>query len=93
MSRYTTVRATLDKYNQAASILPQIQALYVQGQSIMALVELYQAGTDATFNQAVNALFTSQERTKLGQMITALDTLLTSWESTAGAILTEDLNT
>lgn len=91
VSRYTTIRAKLDTYNQAASILPQIQALYTQAQSILDLVALYQAGTDATFNEAVNLLFTAPERQKLGQLTTALQTMVDDWETIAGPVLTEQL--
>lgn len=92
MSRYTTIRTKLNKYGEAASILPQMQTLYHQSQSILALMARYQSGTDSVFNEAVDLMFTVQDRQKLGQMMMALQTLKSSWESTAGAILTEDIN-
>ena len=41
---------------------------------------LYNAGTDVTFNTAVEALFTMEERMELGQMLTDVGVLIETWE-------------
>lgn len=92
MSRYTVIRGRMDKYNQAAAILPQLQALYAQAQTIVATVELYQAGTDAAFNSAVDDVFSVAERTKLAQIATNLRTLITAWQTNHAAILAENID-
>lgn len=93
MSRYTSIRTKLNKYNQAAALLPQLQAVYQQALAVVAMVDLYQAGTDPLFNEAVNDVFTVAERTKLGQMATNLRTLVTAWQNNHAAILDEDVGT
>ncbi len=41
---------------------------------------LYQAGSDPTFNGAINALFTRSERQEIAAMQGQIDQLITDWE-------------
>lgn len=92
MSRYTIIRAKMDKYSQAAAVLPQLQSLYRQAVAITDIVELYQSGTDPAFNEAVENIFSVAERAKLGQMVNGLKTLIAAWEANHAAILNENIN-
>lgn len=67
--------------HKANNVLANIQAVYEAMKIVQALMTLYQAGTDATFNAAVNALFSSAERTEIAQMLSGVNTLVTDWEA------------
>jgi hypothetical protein len=87
MANFAQVRATITSMEKAAAILPQLQAIYQQAQFAKAAIELYQAGTDATFNQAVNAIFTANERSQLATMLNQVNTLVGAWEANHASLL------
>lgn len=73
--------------NRAALYLHYARQIYDAGKAMQQLKADYQAGTDTALNAAVNALFSGAERTELGQMGTALDTLLADWSTNHAAAL------
>lgn len=81
MANFDTSHTKMDSVRDAVDLLDRIRALYVHAKEMQTLLARYQAGTDATFNAAANALFTSAERTELGQMLSQVNTLITDWEA------------
>lgn len=86
--------ANFDQANQrreavkgANNLLDLIRNLYESGRQIQALLALYQAGSDPTFNAAINALYTTAERAELAAMLAQVNTLVTDWQTNhAGAV-------
>lgn len=66
---------------RANNVLANVQAVYQSMLIVQASMALYTAGTDTVFNAAVNALFSTGERTELGQMLAGINTLVTDWET------------
>ena len=87
MANFDTSATRRESVKSANNLLPHIQHIYQSCKSAQTLLALYQAGTDATFNAAVNALFTSAERTELGQMLADINTLVTAWEANHGSAI------
>jgi hypothetical protein len=79
--------AKQESVKQANNLLDHIRHLYASGKSIQAQLALYQAGTDTAFNAAVNALFTAGERTELSAMLSQVNTLVSSWETSHRAAI------
>lgn len=91
MPNYTQVRSTIDSMNRAAALLPQLQTIYEQAQFAEAAIETYQAGTDPTFNNAVNSIFTSAERQQLANMLTQLTQLVDAWAANHATLLNTEI--
>lgn len=87
MPNYAPINATMDSMGRAASVLPQLQQIYQQSQAVQGLITLYQAGTDPTFNNAVNTIFTPAERAQLSAMLTQLNTLVNNWTANHSNLL------
>lgn len=81
MANFDTTATKHAAVQKANTLLPNIQAVYQAMKIVQTSMALYTAGTDATFNAAVNALFSSNERTELGQMLSGINTLVTDWET------------
>lgn len=71
--------------NQALSLVNQIRSLYYSAKQVKEKLELYQAGTDPKFNQAINTVYPAEERAIIGSMLSQIATLLAAWESNEGA--------
>lgn len=71
----------INSVNLATSLLGDVRSLYTQAKSVQTKLALYNAGSDATFNAAINALFTSADRTELATMLGHINTLVTAWET------------
>ena len=65
----------------AFNVLPLIRGIYENGVQVQALLALYQSGTDAAFNAAVNAIFTSAERNELNVMLNQINALVQDWQT------------
>lgn len=81
MANFDASQARHAAVQKANTLLPNVQAVYQQMKIVQTSMALYQAGADPTFNAAVNALFSSSERTELGQMLAGINTLVTDWET------------
>lgn len=88
MPNYSIVRQRVSSYGKAASLLPKLKQVYQQCQEIDDAITLYQAGTDADFNAAVNAIFTAPERAQLAAMLTNVEQLVTLWTAQHSNLLT-----
>ncbi len=73
--------AKRDAIGRASSVLDHVRAVYSTAKAAQADIQLYQAATDATFNTAVNTLFTSGERAELAAMLSTISTLVTDFET------------
>jgi hypothetical protein len=73
--------ATRQSQYQAISLLDQVRSIYSQCKNAQANLVLYQAGTNAAFNAAINTLHPPAERTELNQMLTQINSLITDWET------------
>lgn len=71
---------TRNSQYDAMAILDKIRNIYRDCKSAQASLNLYQAGTDPTFNAAINALHPPAERTELGQMLTQINALVADFE-------------
>lgn len=67
--------------HKANNVLANVQAVYSAAKIVQTLLALYQAGTDTTYNAAVNALFSQSERSELGAMLTSINSLVSDWET------------
>jgi hypothetical protein len=81
MANFDTSQAKRESVRNANNLLDFIQHIYQSSKATQQLLTLYTAGTDPTFNAAVNALYSTAERAELGAMLTDITTLLTSWEA------------
>lgn len=81
MANFDTSDPKISSVNQATSLLNDVRSLYNQAKSVQAKLALYTAATDPAFNAAINALFSTAERTELGQMLNQINTLVTAWET------------
>lgn len=84
----STTRAKINSATEAAIVVQSIQSTYHAAKQAKAFLDRYTANTDSTFNAAVNAIFTSSERSELGQMLTQLNNLISDWETNHAAVLT-----
>ncbi len=81
MANFDTSADKSKSVKRANNLLANVQTVYEAMKVVQGLMTLYQANTDTTFNAAINALFSSSERTELGQMTTGINTLVTDWET------------
>lgn len=87
MADYTTVRGNIQSMSQAAAVLPYLQDIYKRSQIAQGAINLYTAGTDAAFNEAIDSIFTANERNQLAEMLTDLNTLVTEWSTNHAVLL------
>ena len=87
MANFDTSTQKLQSAKDATNVLQLFRALYSQAKLIQDALTRYQAGTDATFNAAMNALFTASERSELNTMAQQIDALVTDWEANHGGAL------
>lgn len=81
MANFDNSAAKLQSIRDAANLLQLFRALYSQAKLIQTALTLYQANTDPVFNAAVNALFSTSERSELNTMAQQINTLVTDWET------------
>ena len=76
-----TTKSTIYSVALALGVWDEIRSVYQRAKSAQARLQLYQAGTDLKLNAAINTIFTSAERTELGQMLAQINSLVTNWET------------
>lgn len=87
MANFDGSTAKAQSVRDANNLLALFQSIYQTGKTIQTLMALYQAGTDPTFNGAINSLFTTSERQELAQMQNQVNSLVVDWEANhSGAI-------
>lgn len=84
---FETTTTKISAVARAGNVLGRLRTLYVYGKEVQSALALYQAGTDPAFNAAVDALFTSGERSELGTMLGHINTLVTEWETNHAAAI------
>lgn len=84
-----TTRAKIASVHNASRIQQIIYSVYAQAKSAQAMLNLYQAGTDAAFNATINAMLTSAERTELGQMLSQINALVSDWETNHAGVIAQ----
>jgi hypothetical protein len=87
MANFDTYQTKQAAVNRAALFLHYARQVYIAGKAMQQLKADYVAGTDTVLVAAVNALFSSGERSELSAMQTILDTLLADWETSHSAAL------
>ena len=87
MASFTQVNATDASFHKACALLPQLQTIWKQSQFALAAIQLYNAGTDTTFNNTINAIFTAAERNQLSQMLSNLVSLNNAWTANHSDLL------
>ena len=90
MPNYTVVRQRMSSYGEAASLLPRLRQIYDQCQEVAEAITLYQSGTDADFNAAIQSIFTATERAELAAMLTNVQTLVNTWTAQHSTLLNFD---
>lgn len=86
MANFDTFEQAQQDMYDAAQYLFLARQIYTNGKRMQALKARYQAGTSAVFNNAVNDLHTTAERSELGALGTSLDALLLDWETHPDAL-------
>jgi hypothetical protein len=81
------MQAKRDEVGHASAVLDHIRAAYHVAKTAQADLALYNAATNTAFNAMVDALYSSAERTELGNMLTGLSTLITDWETNHAGVL------
>lgn len=77
----------LESVKAAQQLILDLRSIYQSSKLVQIKLALYQAGTDAVFNAAINALFNASERNDLSNMLTDINTLVTHWEANHKAAL------
>ena len=91
MPRPENVQGRLDSIHKATGIVAEVRTIFRLSKTAQASLLLYQAGTDAVFNEAVDAVFTSAERQELNQMLTQLNALVNDWSANHAELLEVEL--
>lgn len=71
----------------AADVLNSVKIAYVKMKDVAAIYDLYIAGTDATFNAAVNAIFNASDLAELAAIATHYRTWCTEIETNHSSII------
>ena len=82
---FETQPTKLAGVHRAATLLHELRQIYQTGKIVQQKLVDYQAATDPAMNAAVNALFTSAERTELNAMLSQINTLVADWETNHAA--------
>lgn len=78
---FETYDATVQSVSKGLDLLNQLRSLYANAKQAQEKLALYQAGTDTKFNNTINNVFTSGERSTLGSMLSNINSLITAWEA------------
>jgi len=81
MANFDSAEIKATSVRDANNLIAHIRGLYASCKSAQELMARYQAGTDTVFNGAINALYSSAERTEISQMLTQINQLVLSWEA------------
>lgn len=87
MANFDQSQAKRNSVRDANNLLDLIRNTYQSAKAMQTLLARYQAGTDSTFNAAVNALYTPAERQELGAMLNQAAALVTDWETSHPAAI------
>lgn len=87
MATFAPVRTKINSYSRAAAVLPQLQEIYAQAQSVQSAINDYNGGSDPDFVAAINSIFTTNERQQLATMLGNLNTLVSAWTSNHTTLL------
>lgn len=74
-------RTKIESVHTASRMIQIVYSVYAQAKSAQALIQLYVANTDSTFNAAVNAMTTASERTELNAVLTQISAFVTDMEN------------
>lgn len=80
-------KALILSFYDAANFIDMLRGTYQQAKTANAKISLYQAGTDPSFNAAINAIIPPVDRQRIATMKTHLETLLAAWEGTYDDII------
>lgn len=80
-------RAKIESVHAASRLIQIIYSVYVQAKSAQTLLNLYTSASDPAFNAAVNAMLAQAERTEVGQVLTAINALVTDLETNHAALI------
>ena len=80
-------KALIQSFYGAANFIDALRTTYQQAKVARNKIALYQAGTDPSFNAAINAIIPAADRTRIAAMKTQLDALLAAWEGTYDDII------
>ncbi len=87
MPDYSSTLEERNSIRRALELVDALKGTYNQVKAVQSSLLLYQAGTDQTFNDAIDASFTLAERQELNQMLSQLDALASDWETNHSVIL------
>lgn len=80
-------RAKIDSVHTASRMIQIVYSVYAQAKSAQALIQLYVANTDPTFNAAVNAMLSASERSEIGQVLTQISAFVTDMETNHASLI------
>ena len=89
MADFSAIKTKRSSINNAYRLLDYVRGTYNAAKQAQTLLQLFQAGTDPTFNTAVNALFTAAQRTELAAMLTQINALVSDWETNHASAIQE----
>ena len=86
---FTAARDRIAAVTKAGAVLGTIRTVHDTAVKLQAMLDLYQAGTDPTFNAAFNAIFNvAGDRSAIAEMIGELTALtITDWETNHADVL------
>lgn len=79
---FATAEQRIDAVSRAGNVLGMLRTVHNMAVRLQAMLTLYQAGTDPTFNAAFNVVFdAAADRNEIGEMIGELTALcITDWQ-------------
>lgn len=77
----SATRVKIGSVQTASRLIQIVYSVYVQAKSAQTLLNLYTSASDPAFNAAVNAMLSASERTEMGQVLTQINDLCTTWET------------
>ena len=80
-------KALILSFYDAANFVDMLRGTYQQAKTARNKIALYQAGTDPSFNAAINAIIPPADRARIAAMKPQLDALLAAWEGTYDDII------
>jgi len=87
MPNFETAQQRLQAIHRAITLINKLLQAYSICLELSSALELYQAGTDAAFNAAIDSSFDAAERDQLAQMLTQADSLTVNWSANHAELL------
>lgn len=87
MADFTNTDSTIQSVSQATSLLNAVRSAYSQDKAVQALMNKYAAGTDLAFNKAIDAMFSSAQRTEFADVLTDVNARVADWETNHRSLL------